>query len=452
MTASCRCRATAVPTWTNLTDRLPGPARKGRISRVEPGHRDAGTVYVAFERHQDDDFAPYLFVSRDFGQTWKTLSAGLPPVGWINVVKEHPANPNVLFVGTETGLFTSLNGGSEWTRFTHGFPTVPVDDLVIHPRDNDLVVGTHGRAIYVLDDVSSLSGLTAEVAAADLHLFPPRSASIIQRWKHESYSAQRAFVGPNPPAGAILTYHVKTASKAPPAVTIRDASGVVVREFPGTATAGLNRVVWDLRSSAPAALQNARGPFVLPGAYTVTVGLEGRTSSAPLTVAADPLFPVTDIERRARVEFLTGALALQAELARAAQSIRGVRDQLTALQEQMTRQSPPPAPVVDRAAALTKTLTDLQTRIGGAGGGGGDEGGGGGGGLRGRANALFTELDGSGIHQGTLSGPTAGQRQRFEAARKDVEALQADLARALGAELTTLNDEIARLKVPRIVP
>ena len=90
-------------TWRNVTDRVPGPARKGRISRVEPSHRDAGTVYVALDRHQDDDFAPYLFVSRDFGDTWKALSSGLPGVGWINVVKEHPRNPNVLFVGTETG-------------------------------------------------------------------------------------------------------------------------------------------------------------------------------------------------------------------------------------------------------------------------------------------------------------------------------------------------------------
>jgi photosystem II stability/assembly factor-like uncharacterized protein len=436
-------------TWTNVTDRLPGPPRKGRISRVEPGHRDAGTIYVSLDRHQDDDFAPYLFVSRDVGQTWKTLSAGLPTPGWINVVKEHPKNPNVLFVGTETGLFTSLDGGSAWTRFTHGFPTVPVDDLVIHPRENDLVVGTHGRAIYVLDDIAGLSGLTTEVAAADLHLFPPRPATIIQRWKHESYSAQRVFVGPNPPAGAMLTYHAKTAGKGSASLAIRDAAGTVVRELTGPATAGLNRVVWDLRSAAPAAVANARGPFVLPGAYTVTVTVDGRTSSAPLSVEADPLFPVPDSERRARVAFLTAALAAQSDLAGAAQSVRGVRDQLTALQEQLKQQSPAPAAVAEGTAALVKTLTDLQTRIAGAGGGGG---GGGGGGLRGRVNGLFTELDGSGIHQGTLSGPTAGQRTRLEAAQADIRTLQADLTRALGAQLSALNDDIARLKVPRIVP
>ena len=407
---------------------------------------------MTLDRHQDDDFAPYLFVSRDFGQTWKTLSGGLPPVGWINVVREHPKNPNALFVGTETGLFVSLTGGGTWTRFTGSFPTVPVDDLVIHPRDDDLIVGTHGRALYVLDDISSLAGLTGEVAGADVHLFPPRPAAIIQRWKHESYSAQRVFVGPNPPAGALLTYHVKAGSASPATLTVRDPSGTIVRELTGAASAGLNRVVWDLRSGAPALLSNARGPFVLPGTYTATVTVEGRTSSAPVKVDADPLFPVPDADRRTRVAFLTSALSLQADLARAAQSLGGVDDQLTALQEQLKRHATPPRSVLDGTAALRKTLASLRSRIGGAGGGGGEEGGGGRGGLRSRAAGLFTELDGSGIHQGTLSGPTGAQQARLESTQADVRTLQADLARALGADLTALNDEIARLKVPRIVP
>jgi photosystem II stability/assembly factor-like uncharacterized protein len=440
-------------TWTNVTDRLPGPDRKGRVSRVEASHRDAAVVYVSLDRHQDDDFAPYLFVSRDFGQTWRTLSGGLPKVGWINVVKEHPKNPAVIFVGTETGLFVSLNGGTDWTRFTHGFPTVPVDDLVIHPRDNDLVVGTHGRSIYVLDDISPLSGATPEVMAADLHLFPSRPATIVQRWKHESYSAQRAFVGPNPPFGAILTYYVETAANAPAAISIRDASGALVRELEGKAEAGFNRVVWDLRSSAPATLTGQRGPFVLPGAYTVTVRVGGRESTATAKIDPDPAFPLTDAERTLRFQFLTDALGLQADLAQAGTAIRDVREQLTSLQDQLKRQTSPSGPIGDAITRLGKGLADLQARLGGGGGGAGGEegGGGGGGGLRGRAGSLFSEIDGSGIHQGTLSGPTAGQQQRLQAARKDAQTLRADLDRMLNQELTSLNEEIARLQVPRIV-
>jgi photosystem II stability/assembly factor-like uncharacterized protein len=440
-------------TWRNVTDRLPGPARKGRISRVEPGHRDASVIYVSLDRHQDDDFAPHVFVSKDFGETWRSIAAGLPGMGWINVVKEHPRNPDVLFVGTETGLFVSVNAGANWTRFTHGFPTVPVDDLVIHPRENDLVVGTHGRAIWVLDDISPLSGLTAEVAKVDLHLFPPRPATAIQRWKHESYSAQRVFAGPNPPFGAILTYHVRSAAKGPAAISIRSAGGAVVRELQGTSDAGLNRVVWDLRSGAPANLAGQRGPLVAPGSYSVTVRVDGRESSSTVRVDPDPALPMSDAERQLRFAFLTDALALQSQVAESGNAIRGVRDQVNALVEQLKRQPSPPQSLVESATQLSSTLADLQSRAGGGGGGGGGEegGGGGGGGLRGRLGGLFSQLDGSGIHQGTLTGPTLAQRQALDGARKEVEALRAAVDRALGVQLNALNDEIARQKVPRIV-
>jgi photosystem II stability/assembly factor-like uncharacterized protein len=445
-------------TWRNVTERIPlrpggvsagqAAARLGRISRVEPSRRDAATVYVALDRHQDDDFAPYVFESRDFGETWKAVSGGLPAMGWVNVVREHPTNPNVLVAGTETGLFVSLDGGGDWTRFTHGFPTVPVDDLVVHPRDLDLVVGTHGRAIYVLDDVGPLAGLTAEVAASELHLFQPRAAMVFQRWKHESYSAQRVFAGPNPPFGAILTYHVKTPDKAGATIAIRDGAGTVIRALEGTADAGLNRVVWDLRSAAPQPLPAQRGPFVVPGVYTATVRVGSRESKATVTVVPDPQVPVSDAERQLRFQFLTDVLNLSAGLAVAGTDVRGVREQVAALQAQLTQLQSPPAPLVDGTAKLAATLADLQAR---AGGGGGEEGGGGGGGLRGRANALFAELDGSGIHQGTLTGPTAGQRQRLEALREEAAALRSTVGRVLDVDVAALNAEIAKHGVPRIV-
>jgi photosystem II stability/assembly factor-like uncharacterized protein len=440
-------------TWRDVTDRIPGVPRKGRISRVEPGHRDAGVIYVSLDRHQDDDFAPYVFVSRDFGETWRSIAAGLPAAGWINVIKEHPANPDVLFVGTETGLFVSLNGGANWTRFVHGFPTVPVDDLVVHPRENDLIVATHGRAIWVLDDVSPLSGMTAQVAASELHLFPARPATVLQRWKHESYSAQRVFAAPNPPFGAILTYYARTASKLPAAVVIRSSTGGVVRELTGTSDAGLNRVVWDLRSAAPATLAGQRGPLVVPGTYSVSVRVGGRESSATVQVNPDPAFPLSDAERQLRFTYLSDALALQAQAVEAGAAMRSVRDQLTALTEQLKMQPGSAQALVNRVEQFSKRLADLQSRAGGGGGfGGGEEGGGGGGGgLRGRLAGLFSQLDGSGIHQGTLSGPTPAQRDALAAARKDVQALGADVDRLLGAELNALNEEIVRQKVPRIV-
>jgi photosystem II stability/assembly factor-like uncharacterized protein len=436
-------------TWSNVTDRIRGSERKGRISRVEPSRREAGVAYVSLDRHEQDDFAPYLYVTRDFGREWSSLSTGLPSRGWINVVREHPANPRVLFVGTETGLYVSANGGEQWARFTGTFPTVPVDDLIVHPRDNDLIVGTHGRSLYVLDDLSWLSGLTPQVLTADAYLFAPRMATVMQLWKHESYGAQRQFIGPNPPQGAIINVHLKSA--APGAkVVVRDAQGGILRELMAGSTAGFNRVVWDLRVAGFDRVPGARGPFVPPGTYTVQLQGAGPELSVPLQVEWDPAFPVSDEESRARVRFLTDAWHLQQRIHDASTALAGVRTQLTALQEQL-KTAPAAATVVESASRVAGSVEQLQRRIGGGGGGGEEEGGFGGGSLRGQVNSLINEIEGGGVQQGTLSGPTAVQRARLAAAQGEVDKLQSEADRVLGADLNRLNEEIDRLKIPRVI-
>ena len=434
-------------TWMLLQDRIPVLTNRGRVSRVEPSHRNAGTAYVAIDRHEYDDFAPHLYVTQDFGETWTSISAGLPTVGWINVVREHPANPRVLFVGTETGLFVSATAGRNWTRFTGAFPTVPVDDLVVHPRDNDLIVGTHGRSLYVLDDISWLSALTPEITSTAIHAFPPRRAMVMQRWKNESYGAQRQFVGPNPPQGAIVHYHLSDA--APGAkVVIRDEKGVPVRELDGSSEAGLNRVVWDLRARGPEGITNARGPFVVPGQYRVVVSTQAGSVAVPLRVDWDPAFPVSDEERARRFRFLTDAGHLQERIQGASAALAAMRKQLATIQESLkgARANPRLAESVTRFSA---SIDPLQRRIGG-GGGGGDEEGGFGGGLRSRVNGLVSEIDGGGVQQGTLAGPTATQSARLAAATADVEAFQTEFDRVAGSELEQLNDRLARARLPRI--
>lgn len=390
--------------WTLLHDRIPALAQRGRISRVEPSGHDAATAYVSVDRHEYDDFGPYLYVTRDFGQTWTDLSKGLPRVGWINVVREHHENPRLLFVGTETGLFVSASGGEHWTPFTGTFPTVPVDDLVIHPRDNDLIVGTHGRSLYVLDDISWLSELSPAVLTSDVHLFPPRSATVRLAWKHESYGAQRTFIGPNPDVGAILQYHLRSAEPGATMI-VRDAQGQLVRELPATGNAGFNRVVWDLRANGPEGVPDARGPFVLPGRYRVYVAAAGASPSAPIEVQWDPDFELSDEERRSRYQFLTDAGQLQKRLHDASATLTTLASEL----EQAKNEA--------RAASVEQ----LRRRIGG-----GDEGGFGGG-LRARVNGLMGEIEGGGVQQGTLSGPTAVQRARLADLRGEVDKVEAEL-------------------------
>jgi len=433
--------------WTLLQDRVPALGKRGRVSRVEPSHKDPATAYVSIDRHEYDDFAPYLYVTKDDGQTWTSLSAGLPPTGWINVVREHPSNPRVLFVGTETGLFVSVSGGEHWTRFTGGFPTVPVDDLVIHPRDNDLIVGTHGRSLYVLDDISWLSGISPGALTEDIHLFPPRAATVMQLWKNESYMAQRQFVGPNPPRGAIITYHLTSAMPGAKMV-VRDAQNNIVREITAPGERGINYVVWDLRASAAEGVPNARGPFVLPGTYRVQLPAQGGSVSAPVQVDWDPEFPLTDAERTLRFRYLTDAGRAQSRIYAAAAGLTDVLKQLTALQEPLktTRGA---AAMSEAATRLAASIEQIQRRIGG-GGGGGDEGGPSGG-LRSQINGLIAEIDGSGVQQGTLSGPTVVQARRLTAAQAELDKLLAEIDRALGTEVDQLNVQGARLRIPRIV-
>ncbi|MCA1583414.1 MAG: hypothetical protein LC791_01115 [Acidobacteria bacterium] len=439
-------------TWTNHTDRIPGP--KGRISRVEASHHQEGTAYVALDRHEDDDFAPYLFVTRDFGQTWTTLSGGLPKTGWINVVREHPRNARVLFVGTETGLFVSLDGGDHWTRFTRGFPTVPVDDLVVHPRDNDLVVGTHGRSIYVLDDLSPLSGMTSAVADASVHLFEPRPAIIRQLWKHESYGAQRQFIGPNPPQGAIINYHLKTDGPGDVTLAVRDSAGALVRELKGSAQAGINRVVWDLRAAAPEGVTGGRGPFVLPGQYQVRLTAGASEQSASLQVDADPALPVSEAERRARFDFLTTLNELRGHIEGTFSIIESVSKQIESLQQQPANPgSPSPRP--DLPASLPKVTEAVRTLrqklVGGARGGSDEEGGSSGASLRGAASGLFGEIDGSGVQQGSMTGPTRVQQARLAGVSADFAAARAEWNRIVTADMARLNAELKKLNAPEIV-
>ncbi len=439
-------------TWTNITDRIPGPTPKGRISRVEPSHHHEGTTYVALDRHESDDFAPHLYVTRDFGQTWKALGDGLPPAGWINVVREHPRNARLLFVGTETGLFASLDGGEHWTRFTHGFPTVPVDDLVVHPRDNDLIVATHGRSLYVLDDLSPLSAMTAAAFDAAVHLFEPRPAVIRQLWKHESYGAQRQFIGPNPPQGATINYYLKTLGQGDFTITLRDSEGSVVRELKGSAKAGINRVVWDLRAAAPEGVTGARGPFVLPGPYHVGLAAGGVERSATLVVEADPALPVSDSERRARFAFLMTLNQLRGRIETASSATEAVAKQLEPLEKQT------PAPSASRRSALapalavvTEKLRTLRQKLGGGRGGSEEEGGVSGATLRGAASGLFSEIDGGGVQQGSMTGPTPVQHARLAGVSKDLATVGSEWNRIVTADVAQLNAELKKLNLPEIV-
>ena len=327
-------------TWTNVRTNIPtataarGRAQQARgvpartwVSRVEASHFDPATAYVSFDGHRRDDFRPYIWKTTDYGRTWTDITGNIPAHEPVYVVKEDPKNPNLLFAGTEFSAHASVDGGRSWHRVMTGLPTVPVHDLVIHPRDGDLIAATHGRSIWILDDITPLQQLTPDVLAAESHLFTQRVAT---QWRGISRGATRGhlmFMGRNPltiaqrepgnsPSelanSATVTFWVKNAPARPAQLEIIDLADSTQRfraEVP--ATAGINRYLWNMRFSPPAARQVAgaqrggaaadeeegprpgrgfgpQGTPARPGSYRIVLTVDGRTHIGTLTIRDDP--------------------------------------------------------------------------------------------------------------------------------------------------------------------
>jgi hypothetical protein len=243
-------------TWTELTGHVP---QKKWISRLAASAFDLGTVYMSQNGKRDDDFAAYVWKSTNFGKTWKDISGNIP-CGPVNVIREDPKNKNILYVGTDFGVYVSIDGGKSWQVLPNNLPTTYVHDLVIHPRDSILVAATHGRGMWAMD-VKNLQQLTAETLAKNLHLFEIDPAKLPrQRWWGWS-GGQDAYIH----------YYLKDAQEVK--VMIKDQSGKTVRELKGTGDAGLNLAVWDLKPEKVEKKKDEKpkSPYVGPGKYKVVI-------------------------------------------------------------------------------------------------------------------------------------------------------------------------------------
>ena len=251
-------------TWSNVASHMPGVPKGGYVSRIETSHKEEGTVYVTFDNHRSGDFAIYIYASKNHGDSWTKITNGIPvAAGTVHVIREDPANPNLLFAGTEFGLFVTFNRGQNWERLKNGLPTVPVFDLQIHPRDHDLILATHGRSIWIMDNITALEELAGNdaVLTTDLHLFTPKPGVEWKMANYRGFLGTGLFFAANPQAGVVLDYFAKTAG--PVRVTVKDKAGNDIRQLTGRAEANaVNRIAWDMRSDAPirpAAGQTAAG-------------------------------------------------------------------------------------------------------------------------------------------------------------------------------------------------
>ena len=410
--------------WENITPKA--MPEWGTVSMIEVSAKDAGTAYVAVERHKMDDFAPYIFKTTDFGKTWSKLVNGLPANNYVHAVRVDPRRPGLLFAGTESGVFVSFNDGEQWQPLQLNLPISPVNDLVV--KNNDLIVATHGRSFWVLDDITPLEQYSESATQDAAHLFTPAQAN--HTLFRGSFFRGGANTGKNPPAGAVIDYWLKTSLKKPdekkesekkeadskeapqsaetkeasaatdakaadseaPKVTldILDSSGKVIRHFPKKeeegdedegfgapdrnagklpAEAGLNRFVWDLDYEGASKVPHAplwgggtSGPRALPGTYQVKLTVLGKSYTAPLEITSDPRLTVTQADLEKQFALLIKIRDKVTETDDAINQIRDLREQMNAINKRL-KNDPRAKAIADAGKSLDKKMIEVEEAL-----------------------------------------------------------------------------------------
>ncbi len=322
-------------TWTNTVANIRGLPKNAWVSSIEAGRHEDGVVYATFDLHTFGDMRPYAYRSADFGTTWTPLVAANSPVrGYAHVVKEDLVNPDLLFLGTEFGLWISVDRGANWSRFKGGdLPSVAVRDLAIHPRDNDLVIATHGRGIWIVDDITPLRALTPQALASDVVFAKVRPTVARVSAGGGWANGDASFVGPNPPDDAMITYYLKKRHIfGDMKLEVLDSAGHVVGTLPSSKRRGLSRVAWSMRLKAPtvptaasAAGGASVGPRVLPGNYTVRMTKDNKVFTTALQVLPDPRAKHSAADRRAQFDLSVKLSGMLGEMAAAVDRMNDIR-------------------------------------------------------------------------------------------------------------------------------
>lgn len=382
--------------WTNVTPGALTPWSK--VSLMEASHFDDQSAYAAINRFKLDDLHPHIYRTHDGGVRWKEIVNGIPDNEVVNSVREDPLRPGLLFAGTERAVYFSLDDGEQWQPLRLNMPATSIRDLVIH--DDDIVVGTHGRSFWILDDMTPLRQLAAKTAVSETFLFKPKLTYRFRRNKNtDTPLPPEEPAGKNPPDGAIINYRLASDARAPVVLEILNSSGGVVRSFssadsvepveadlnvptywlrppqPLASTAGTHRFVWDLHYPPPKVLgygypisaiygdtpRHPLGPAVLPGDYTVRLTVSGRTYSQPLTIKMDPRAPITDTGLRLQHDI---GVRMNDAISRDFAALGEVRRQRALLKTQ--REGAKAGEVADSLTALDSALVAIESgpRIG----------------------------------------------------------------------------------------
>jgi photosystem II stability/assembly factor-like uncharacterized protein len=344
--------------WTNVTAHIGGAPEWARVYQIGVSPFDAGTAYAIYDAHLLDNRHAYAYRTTDYGASWQKITEGLPDAP-VYVVREDPNQRGFLVAGTDVGLYYSSDRGSHWTPIKANFPTVPVFDLTFVKQNHDLVVATHGRGIFVFDDIRPVEELTPEISASAFHLFTPSEGTMLHRWRADE-GQRSGYAAPNAPDGVIVDYYLKSELKATPEqkrerhspvkIVVTDEKGDPVTTEYGPSEAGINRFVWNMRYEGPTTLKTAerpqveneffnpnRGPIVVPGTYKISVTVNGQTESQTATVVPDPNLHVDPSVFRAQMEL----------------GLRGVRE-TSAMNEMLNR-------IDDMQKEISEFASDVQS-------------------------------------------------------------------------------------------
>jgi photosystem II stability/assembly factor-like uncharacterized protein len=367
--------------WTNVTANIHGMPELGTISNIEPSRYDAGTAYITVDAHQENNRDPFIYKTADYGKSWTAITNGIPHsmLSYAHCVREDPVRRGLLYIGTENGLYVSLNDGQNWQPLQNNLPHAPVYWIALQEHFHDLVIATYGRGFWILDDLTALEQMTPQIAESGANLFPPRDAYRFRAAVQPEQMTYDPTAGLNPPYGAFINYYLKSAPKEDVKVAILDASGRTVRTMTAAKQAGLNRMVWNLRFEptrqmrlrtapdyAPEVLMGAEGwrpvlgerrlsVLAPPGSYTVKLTVDGKDYSQKLTVLKDPHSNGTEGDIQIQNKLVTSLSDELNGMVDAANQIELIRAQLAVLDAELGRD--------ENATAVRTAAKDLSAKL-----------------------------------------------------------------------------------------
>jgi len=442
--------------WSNIVAGVPGMAKNSPVSHVEPSRTNASTAYVSFERHMFDDFRPYIFKTTDGGKSWANIAGNLPAKAYVQVVREDPKNTNLLYAGTELGLFASWNGGKDWLPLNlKNLPNVAVHDIMVHPQQNDLILATHGRSLWIFDDVSPIQQMSQQILDSNAYLFSIRPALRFKSMFTRYGIGDKVFNGPNPPAGALITYYLKDKvdEKTTLKLQVFDSSGKLVQDIEKPSREkGLNRVAWNLRFGGPEVRRppteeqlafggGARGPQVLPGTYTVKLTVGDKVFEERVEVKLDSGVKASVADLQQALDMQVKLRDMQSNMNLGLRFLDSVKDQLKQTQTTMkTLNKEPDKEMMKSLEDYIKQLDTLMDRLAarqeGLGLAGRDQ-------VTDQIGNLFFSLDAN-------FAPTAGQRQYFDELQPAYRSRMEEVNKFLRETLPQWNEKLRGWNAPTL--